>query len=426
VTTFKHPRGKTYRYDFWWRGKRHTGTTGQLTKKDADAVEADIKKRVRQEAFGIAPFDRMRTPSFHRWASVRVEHLLTRDKAKRPEQLKSDLRTALCFFGRKPQRAPDLSKMPAHHRPRIERRLAAAPYHDLRLADPITHPEWIERFEDWMSAEQMSGAMKNHLRSAMSGLYRTALLPAFRSKSNVTANPFLNIDRDDVFSRERILTQGQLWGWVAAAAPHARVAMAIAAYAPKLRSGVILELEWREHLDPELKRIVVQRHKARGKKKRPQVVLIPNDLRVILEWWRKKHPRTKYVVTYRDEPVGSLKVGLRAAIKRANKELPDHEQMTYGAKNGVTFHTIRHTMATMLAEMGIPERLRQAVMDQTAETIEGYTHTAPAHEKKPLEQLARRLRLVDAVQGKVQGAATATDENTQGNAARPGPRRRNL
>ena len=64
MTTFKHPRGKTYQYDFWWRGKRHTGTTGQLTKAAADAVEAKVKERVREDAYGVAPFDRMRTPSF--------------------------------------------------------------------------------------------------------------------------------------------------------------------------------------------------------------------------------------------------------------------------------------------------------------------------------------------------------------------------
>jgi hypothetical protein len=52
MTTFKHPRGKTYRYDFRWTPPgpttsiRYQGLTGQLTKEDADRVESQIKIRV--------------------------------------------------------------------------------------------------------------------------------------------------------------------------------------------------------------------------------------------------------------------------------------------------------------------------------------------------------------------------------------------
>lgn len=397
MTVYKQKRGKTFQFDFHWRGRRYTGTTGQLTKDAAKRVEQKERERVREEAYGIAPFDRMRTPSFHSWADRHVDHVQRRGRVSRVDQIIENLRVLLLFFGRKPQRSIDLATIPHRWRAQTARRLAAAPYHDLRLADPILDPAWIERFEDWMTSEGLSGPRKNQLRSAASGLYRTALLPAYRKHTNVQTNPFLHIERDDVESRERVLSQAQLWAWVAAAAPHARVAMAIAAYAPKLRAGVILGLRWKEHFDPDLRRIVVQRHKARRKKRRPQVVLVPDDLRSILRAWRQTHPRSEYVITFRGEPVASLKTGLRAAIARANKTLPETEQMTYGVKAGVTFHTIRHTMATMLAEMGVPEKLREAVMDQTQDTIQGYTHMAPAHEKKPLAQLARRLKLVDAV-----------------------------
>lgn len=422
MTTFKHPNGKAYRYDFWLKlpgdkeSQRYTGNTGQVTKADADLVEAKIKIGLRREGAGIAPVDRMRTPSFTRWADVHLEYVKAHNKISGVDQFEGNIRKVLRFFGRRPQRPPSFDDVPSRYRDIERQREADAPYHDLRLLDPITDPEWVEKFERWMTTQGYSGARKNQLRSAASGFYATALRLAYRKRSGVMANPFENLERDDVVSRERTLSQPQLWTWIASAAPHARIAMSIAAYAPKLREGVILELDWKEHFDPDLTRIVVQRHKARRKTRRPQIVLIHPDLRSILKWWRDQHPRASHVVLYRDEPVTSLKTTLRAAVTRANLHLSPDQQLTYGAKDGVTFHTIRHTMATMLAELGVGEKLREAVMGQTQDTIQKYTHLVPTHEKQPMARLARKLKLVGAVQGPVgplQGQGSTDDTNPQ-------------
>jgi hypothetical protein len=55
---------------------------------------------------------------------------------------------------------------------------------------------------------------------------------------------------------------------------HVRLAVAIAALAPKLRLASVLALTWQEHLDPELRFITVRQHKTSKTLRRPQVVPI--------------------------------------------------------------------------------------------------------------------------------------------------------
>jgi len=53
-----------------------------------------------------------------------------------------------------------------------------------------------------------------------------------------------------------------------------RLAVTIAALAPKLRRASVLALTWQEHVDPDLRFITVHRHKTVGTLRRPQVVPI--------------------------------------------------------------------------------------------------------------------------------------------------------
>jgi hypothetical protein len=177
VTTFKHPRGKTWRYDFHWRGVRHTGTTDQLTKDDADLVEGDIKKRLRQNAWGIAPFDRLSTPAFTEFAG----HYLAAQKRRvtRPDLVERTLRLVLGFFGARPVAKP----------------VDGAPYHDLRMADPILDPDWLERFDQWMESRGVSGSTKNSYHSALGGMYKLAMRPTWRKKTSITSNPVAGVER---------------------------------------------------------------------------------------------------------------------------------------------------------------------------------------------------------------------------------------
>jgi hypothetical protein len=103
----------------------------------------------------------------------------------RPEFLEDNLRVSLRFWGARPKAYPDGSD----------------PYHDLRLHDPIRNPIWIERFEAWMRGRGSSPQTRNHYRSTMRGIYRTALLPAYRVVSGVTQNPFRDVPRESVIER---------------------------------------------------------------------------------------------------------------------------------------------------------------------------------------------------------------------------------
>ena len=407
MTVYKHPRGHTWRFDFKWRppgssvSRRYAGTTGQLTKDAAERVEQQVKQRVREDAYGIAPFDRLSTPSFQAWAVEHVAHLERRGRAS--AALKQVLRLCLQFWGRRPLELPD----PALARPRVRAQVAAArarmeaaPYHDLRLIDPITTPDWIERFEAWMRSRALSGSRRNHYRSAMSGLYRTAMLPAYRGKTRITANPFLGVERDRVPQRTAVLSQDELRAWMTAAPPHARLALAIAVYAPELRRGSILALRWDEHIDAALTRITVPVHKSARWSGRPQVVPIVPDLRTILVWARQAAPDSTHIVSYRGQPITRIERGLRAAAAKAG--------LVYGQHGGVTFHTVRHTLATWLAEWGHGDAIRQLVMGhQSAATTQRYTHLAGIIKQVPLEDVAAR------VQGLVQIAAPAQAENIE-------------
>ena len=97
-------------------------------------------------------------------------------------------------------------------RGRVNRQPSARPYCGVqasrrsrttisRLDDPIREPAWIQRFEAWMRARGSSPQTRNHYRSTLRGMYRTALLPAYRGSSGVSVNPFRDIARDTVSER---------------------------------------------------------------------------------------------------------------------------------------------------------------------------------------------------------------------------------
>src|SRR4051812_13498140 len=89
---------------------------------------------------------------------------------------------------------------------------------------------------------------------------------------------------------ERMVTISleDLRSWLANATYHVRLAVAIAALAPKLRLANVLALTWNEHLHPPPPYLPLYRHKTATALKRPQVVPIIDQLRLILKdaWQR--------------------------------------------------------------------------------------------------------------------------------------------
>jgi len=145
--------------------------------------------------------------------------------------------------------------------------------------------------------------------------------------------------------------------------------------------------------------ITVRDHKTAGATGRPLVVPITGPLLTILQDARRRRPHARFVVTYRGNQIKSIRGGVKAAARAAG--------LTWGCfdEAGVTFHTMRHTMATLLAELsdadGLPalsESQRKAAMGhQRLETTQRYTHIRPTVERRVLERLGKVAPIVDVV-----------------------------
>jgi integrase len=189
---------------------------------------------------------------------------------------------------------------------------------------------------------------------------------------------------------------------------HARLAVSIAALAPKLRLKNILELEWDEHLDRGFTTITVWDHKTVDHTGAPLVTPSSEQLRTILKDARTRHPRQARVVTYHSEPVESIRGAIRGAA--ADVGIP------YGRfkAGGVTFHTLRHTAATILARLNVNPWLgRDVIGHEDLETTEGYTHLQLEEQRPVLEQLSTALPIAEIVM-RPQRRASRKVETTAG------------
>jgi hypothetical protein len=393
MSVYKQKDRKAWTYEFEYKGKPYKGSTGQLTREDAERFELLEQQRVRRIAAGLV--DLRDSPYFQEWAGVYYDYEQNRKKVKRPERIDELVRVVLEFVGRRP-------KNPA-------KVVEGAPYHDLRLGDLITEPRWLDDFEDWMTrrgalrtikgghrvrAGELAGSTRNHYRSTLSGMFRVAMLPRYRKVTGVTTNPLIGVPRDRRVRRATNVEPPELLRWIAVASYHVRLAMAIAALAPKLRVENVLALEWAKHVDKGLTKIVVTSHKTDATTEAPIVVMVSEQLREILEDARRRNPG-RWVVSYRGERVKSIRGGVRLAAERAG--------LRYGLSDGVTFHSIRHAMASLFARLRVggqplSEPERAALLAQRdIETTQGYTHMNPVHELDPLEALSAQLPIADLV-----------------------------
>lgn len=381
MTVYYDPKTKGYRFDFRLHGRRQTSPRGFPTKREAADAEAARRRQIRRQVAGLEPLDAPVAPAIQDWAEVYVDFLERRQRVRHLASIEHVLRVVLRFWGRRPDR-----ELEPHE---------AGPYHDYRLSDPITDPSLITRFEDWMIKRKIAAATRNRYRTAMSRLYAVAMLPEFRAATTVTMNPFRAVLRDRERGRTVTLSLEQLRAVLTHASPHLRLAVAIAALAPKLRLGSILALRWSD-VDLETRTIVVQEHKTVGRTGRPQVAPISSQLAGILQAARSTRT-TAWVVAYRGGPVKTIDTGLKAACQAAG--------VPYGLRTGgATFHTIRHSMASTLARLGVPEHIRKNIMGhETITTTQKYTHLVPEDERAELERLAAAVPLTDLVVGTVVG-----------------------
>lgn len=376
MTVYRPLGRKRYRFDFHANGRRYLGNTGQLRLKDARAWEYQYRVKLARAA-GDLPLEAAETPRFSDWAQVYLAHL--RRLHRKPAyiaQVERLLRIVLGFWGAAPRKP-----------------LEGGVYHDLRLGDPIVTPSWITDFDTWLATRgSQKAATRTNCLAALSGLYRVAMLPQHRTVSGIRQNPFLGVPRERSRGRALTITVEDFRRWLQAASPHVQLALAIGALAPKLRLQNVLGLRWDQHIDPDYRWITVTDHKT-SRRTGPLVVPIVEDLRRLLEHARARGSKiATHVITWRGEPVSSIRTGLRRAAAKAG--------IPYGLAKGATFHSLRHQAATLLAELDVSEAKRQSAMGHTElRTTQRYTHLRPEGDRAPLEQLAALLDLGSVFEG---------------------------
>lgn len=388
MTVFKHPNGKSWHYDFWYLGQRRQGPTQQTVRSKALRVEHKVREQLRERAGGIAD-PTTESPRFQDWAEVYLDYKTVDGPGQvaRPDHIKFVLLPLMRFWG-----APDAGEV----------RSDDTPFHDLRLVDPIHDPQWILQFERWLTARGIAGQTRNHYRSVMSRMYRVALLPQYRQVTGVAFDPFAGLPRDQATGRTVTLTPAQVRRWASKASYHVRVAIAIAALAPKLRLANVLKLRW-DQIDEGYHYLTIAKHKTSRRTRQPMVSPISGQLRAILKDAKRRAPKSLYVVSYRGQPVTSIRDGVIAAAKEA--EIP------YGrdTEDGATFHTLRHSASTLMGEgERDPFRLRDAMGHGDMATTLKYTHLRPSKQKAPLERLSKMLKLQDVVTGRRRRALRKT------------------
>lgn len=380
----------TYVYDFEFNGHRFRGSTFQTNKSAALQVENAKRKEARDRAAGLRPADASDTPTFSAWANVALKYHA--QFITRPDILERSFRMVLAFFGARP---PKPIGPAAVHRP--ER--APRPYHDLRLGDPIVDPSWLAKFENWMEARGVSGSTRSSYLSACSDLYTAAMQPQYRAETGIAVNPFAGIRRSPQRTRVVVLSPARILNLVDEAGRHIAQALCIAALAPKLRLASILELRWgAPYFDDGMTTITIERHKTRGTTHAAQVVPISAQLRAILAEIKRAQAAEAVatgrvpsgaVITWRGQPVKTLKTGLRRAVRAVG--------LTWGTgDDGVTFHVMRHSIATLLANPktvgALTERLRADVMGhREIRTTQRYTHLDTTVQEGPHEAIAAAL-----------------------------------
>lgn len=377
MSVFRRAGRATWEYDFKLDGRRYTGSTKQLTRRDAEDFETDLKRRARRRLVGLEPLDTKDTPFFSDWAVTTWKWQRDRKKIKQPHEAKNTLRMILAFWGAKPKESP----------------VEDGEYRNLRLGDPIAKPELIEEFEKWMTARGLSGSRKNHYRSACSMLYRVALYPQYRRKSGVRENPFSGVMRDRVQRRTTTLEPAQLTRWLEVSPLPVAIAVVLGILTGLRLRGVV-ELT-RKQISPDLRFLSVP-HKADRYTGLPLTLAVSPRLRAMLRDVFAKFPDDPYVVPLEGERYWQL-------VKLIKKSLQDAE-IPYGRNtpDGITFHSLRHTLSTWLARWGVNADARQrALGHETPAMQQWYTHLVGADTVATMTLIGTKLPITAAVRKKL-------------------------
>jgi integrase len=366
---------------FSWGGRcyeRQGGPTraiarGLLTRAEALLRAGEAIEVVLAELFGDAHGSRL---TFRDAVPLYLAYAETRKKAS---TLAGD-RTRLGMM----MRAPWAGEFLTNLRPETLTRWATE-----RAAAPKPTPEGRASIEDAPPRPRIravSGATVNRDLNLGSALFRWA-----RSMGHVTENPFREVRRfsEKGRAREVYLTAPESRALVGAASPFLRP-MVVAALSTGMRRGELLALRWRAvdldrgelHVEPETEKA------GRGRTV-PLTALLRDELKA-LKGTRNVPALDGSDSVFRcaDGAPLTIKV-LRAAFGSAVETC---EAIPNEKRGRVTFHTLRHTAASLMVAAGVPIfDVAKTLGHSTIAVTMRYSHFAPEAGRAAIERLGAAL-----------------------------------
>jgi integrase/recombinase XerD len=185
------------------------------------------------------------------------------------------------------------------------------------------------------------------------------------------------------------------------------------AYGCGLRAGEVVRLKVK-HIDSAQK--IIRIEQSKGRKDR-NVMLSPETLDLLRQWWKVRPPRYDAGLPGQDRWLfPSRKTAGRPMTTRQLSRLFHEAADAAGIKKSVPLHALRHSFATHLLDRGTDIRIIQALLGhEKLDTTARYTRVATgliANIESPLDMLGQRRKKPKKPQQKAQRTSetTTTDQ----------------
>jgi integrase/recombinase XerD len=185
------------------------------------------------------------------------------------------------------------------------------------------------------------------------------------------------------------------------------------AYGCGLRAGEVVRLKVK-HIDSAQK--IIRIEQSKGRKDR-NVMLSPETLDLLRQWWKVRPPRYDAGLPGQDCWLfPSRKTAGRPMTTRQLSRLFHEAADAAGIKKSVPLHALRHSFATHLLDRGTDIRIIQALLGhEKLDTTARYTRVATgliANIESPLDMLGQRRKKPKKPQQKAQRTSetTTTDQ----------------
>jgi integrase len=339
-----YQRGKSWYYDFQYRGNRYTGCIGPVSKTVAKEILAKKKVEAIEERYELP--SKKPSPRFEIMAE---EYLQYYQANRRP---RSVTRHQMAFRALKPFFAA------------------------YRLAD--MSPFLIEKYKRSRKEQGRSEVTINRELAFLKNLFTMAITWGKASANPVSQVHFFREDN----GRTRVLTDEEEARLLASCTP-ALQPLVITALHTGCRKSELLTLRW-EHVDFRHHLITVEAAYAKNGETRsiPMTGTLTNTLQALKG---EAEPAASVFLTHAETPYRHIAKVFGTACRQAL--LAD-----------VTFHDLRHTFASRLVMAGVDLPTVQALMGHKTITMTmRYTHLAPGHKRTAIAVLDRLPTQVPAI-----------------------------